>query len=127
MITRIRTHVGSVISLLALLMASLSLLLVAGARPTSAYEGPFCVEEMRAEFEGCVSVERPTIRRAVGHTKDAYTIVGVETSTEGKIGSCWTIECEAATSYLTSDGNGKGYIWNEGPNGSRKVDGYLYP
>jgi hypothetical protein len=127
MITRLRNHVETAAGLLALLLVSLGLLLIAGARPTDAYEGPFCVEEMRAPGVGCVSVSRSSIRRAIGHTKDAYSAVGIETTTGYLEGNCVTIECQASTGYLKTDGTGRGYIWNEGPNGSEKVTGYLYP
>jgi hypothetical protein len=35
--------------------------------------------------------------------------------------------CEAGTNYLSHDGTGRGRIWNEGPNGKRNTNGYLYP
>jgi hypothetical protein len=121
--TRIRTVAG----VLALLLASMMLLVVAGAQSTDAYEGPFCAEELRNEGEACESVQRSTIRRAIGHTADAYTDVSIEAGGETKGGACRTIECEANTGYLEKDGTGHGFIWNEGPNGARRVDGYLYP
>jgi hypothetical protein len=124
---RIRTHVGTAAWLLALLASSMTLLLTVGTGPTAAYEGPFCAEEMRAEGEGCESVSRSSIRRAVGHTKDAYSDVAIEAGGEVLGGDCRTIECQANTGYLAKDGTGNGYVWNEGPNGSRKVSGYLYP
>lgn len=126
MLLRIRRKAETALCLLALAAASTTLLMFAGASQTSAYEGPFCYEEMRAQYEGCSSVQRSSIRRAIGHTIDAYSAVGIETS-EVLLSSCYTIECEASTGYLSKDGTGHGYVWNEGPNGARKVSGYLYP
>lgn len=127
MTARIRTHIGTLVWLLAVFAAGMTLLLVVGARPTSAYEGPFCAEEMRAEGDGCVSVLRSSIRRAIGHTTDGYANVQVEAGKEALGGYCRTIECTANSGYIGKDGSGYGYVWNEGPNGSRRVDGYLYP
>lgn len=124
--TTTRTHLSTAAFLAALFAASMTLLLSVGVRPTSAYEGPFCVEELRNEFEGCQSVTRENIRRAIGHTKDAYTDVAIEAGTSA-LGWCRTIECQANTGYLQKDGTGKGYVFNEGPNGPRRVSGYLYP
>lgn len=122
MTENVRTATGVVV----LLCASFVLLLASAPR-TAAFEGPFCSEELRAEHEGCASVERESIRRAIGHTIDAYTDVVIETGQESALGSCRTIECEANTGYLAKDGKGHGYVYNEGPNGSRRVSGYLYP
>lgn len=127
MVENIHNRVRTVAAAFALLLVSVSLLLVAGATPTDAYEGPYCSEELRNEGVGCESALRDTIRRAIGHTTDAYTNVEVETASEHQGGACRTIECEASTGYLENDGNGHGYIWNEGPNGARRVSGYLYP
>jgi hypothetical protein len=113
--------------LLTIIGASLVLVLTAFSAGSSAYEGAFCYEEPRAEFAGCVSQSRSNIRRAIGHTKDAYSDVAIETGTESALGYCRSIECEANTGYLNKDGTGTGTIWNEGPNGERKVSGYLYP
>lgn len=122
----IRMHLGAAALYAALLAASMILLLSVGVRQTSAYEGPFCYEEMRNEHEGCTSVKRENIRRAIGHTKDAYTLVAIEAG-EAAAGYCGSIECEANTGYLAKDGTGKGFVYNEGPNGPRRVSGYLYP
>lgn len=127
MTTRLRANLYTAAGLLALLAASMTLLLIAGAKPTSAYEGPFCAEQMQREFTGCESASRPSIRRAVGHTEDGYAIVIVQTSQEALGGGCYTIECTANTGYLEKDGTGHAVIYNEGPNGTRRVDGYLYP
>lgn len=127
MTMRLHARLATAGWLLALLLASMVLLLVAGARPTSAYEGPFCAEEMRNESEGCESTARSSIRRAIGHTTDAFSDVGIEAGGEALLGYCRTIECEANTGYLRKDGTGNGYVFNEGPNGARRVSGYLYP
>lgn len=127
MTTKINSHLRSAVSLLGLLAASLALVLVVKPAATSAYEGPFCSEEMRAEHAGCSSATRSDIQRAIGHTKDAYSDVGIETGSEYQLGYCRSIECQANTGNLNKAGTGYGAIWNEGPNGARKVSGYLYP
>lgn len=118
---------NALVTLLALLFASSAIVLIAHTGRSDAYEGTFCYEEYREEYEGCESVQRKEIRRAIGHTRDAYTGVAIETSTEATGAYCRTIECEASTDYLAKDGTGEGFIWNEGPNGRRRVYGYLYP
>jgi hypothetical protein len=68
---------------LALLACVLVAAILAGmalhAASSSAYEGVFCSEEPRNEGAQCYSVERSSIRRAIGHVNDAYVKVAVET------------------------------------------------
>jgi len=98
------------------------------AATSSAYEGVFCSEESRAEGAECYSVVRTNIRRAIGHVNDAYVKVSVETQYGIREGKCREYYgCEAGTEYLPNDGEGRGRIWNEGPNGTRNTNGYLYP
>lgn len=123
----INTRLRAIAGILALLLASMMLLSVVGVQATDAYEGPFCENELRKEFEGCESLSQTDIRRAIGHTVDGYSDVAIDAGGETKGGSCRTLECEANTGYIEKDGTGHGTIWNEGPNGSRKVFGYLYP
>lgn len=127
MTTRMRSHLETVAWLLAVLTTSMTMLLTLGVRPTFAFEGSFCSEVVVGEYGVCESVTRSSIRRAIGHTKDAYTDIAIEAGGEYLGGDCRTIECEANTGYLEKDGTGNGYIENAGPNGSRKVNGYLYP
>jgi hypothetical protein len=95
---------------------------------SSAYEGAFCAEESRAEGAQCYSVVRTNIRRAIGHVNDAYVKVAVETQYGELEGKCREYPgCEGGTNYLSHDGEGRGRIWNEGPNGTRNTNGYLYP
>jgi hypothetical protein len=105
----------------------LVLLLAFGARSTSAFEGPFCENISKVEGAACESQERTSIRRAIGHTTDAYSNIAIEAGGERQGGNCRTIECEANTGYLEKDGTGTAAIENAGPNGTRKVFGYLYP
>lgn len=117
---------------LALLACVLALTAIAGLTfgeaSSSAYEGPFCAGVPQPEFTGCESVERSSIRRAIGHTTDGYVYLEIITNIGGRYGYCYNyLECEGDTGYLSSDGHGHGYIWNEGPNGTQDVHGYLYP
>ena len=117
----------SVAWLLAVLVASTSLLLIVGVRPTSAYEGAFCEDVSQAEGTGCESQERSEVAQASGHTTDAYSNVAIEVGSKRKTGDCRTIECTAGSGYVEPAGKGWGTIVNAGPNGTRKVYGHLNP
>jgi hypothetical protein len=113
------------------LVALLAVALVAAATvmstSSSAYEGTFCHEEFRNEGAECYSVVRSNIRRAIGHVNNAHVRVAVETQYGIREGTCFSSPgCEAGTSYLPADGEGRGRIWNEGP-GGHNTNGYLYP
>lgn len=127
MTSNIRTHLQTATVILALIATGFVLLVSVDVSSTDAYEGPFCYEEVLKEGEGCESVTRSEIRRAIGHTVDAETGIGIETNKGKVFVVCEGIECEANTKYLKEDGTGNGYIYNEGPNGTRKSSGYLYP
>jgi hypothetical protein len=122
-----RCHTSTVTWLIVVFVASVSLLFIGGAPPTAAYEGAFCEDVLKQENVACESQERKEIRRVIGHTTDAWTDDAIETASEAQGGSCRTIECIANTGYLEHDGTGHGFVTNAGPNGGRKVYGYLYP
>lgn len=111
----------------ALLVLALAAILSFGAASSLAYEGPFCYKELRNEFKGCYSVKRNNIRRSIGHVSNSWVMVEVETNIGLKVGSCFEyLGCKANTGYLKADGTGRGWIWNEGPNGTQYTYGYLY-
>jgi hypothetical protein len=119
------------VATLSLLIALLAVTLAAGAAvmtsTSSAYEGTFCHEEFRNEGAQCYSVVRTNIRRAIGHVNNAHVRVAVETQYGIREATCFSSPgCEAGTTYLPHDGEGRGRIWNEGP-GSHNTNGYLYP
>lgn len=114
--------------LLMCVFAAAAVSLTIATASSSAYEGTFCYEELRAEGAECSSVERANIRRAIGHVTDSYVYVEISTTAGTKTAQCYEYYgCQANTGYLASDGTGRGYVWNEGPNGERRTYGYLYP
>jgi len=109
-------------------VVALTVILAVGAAPSSAYEGPFCYEELRVEGGQCYSRERQNIRRAIGHVSNAYVWIAIVTTKGSKTGKCFNYPgCQANTGYIEKDGAGRGYINNEGPHGAQYTYGYLYP